>query len=141
MPYTAAVVKETLRTAQVVAYVPRVAAQQLQVPGGGPEMKAGCPFIVALGAIAGADPAHQPAAAGDLAAAAAAAGSSWDFQPERWLQPENAKSLALHQAPFGMGAHYCLGSQLALAELTAVLAELGRSYSLAADTNTEWKGD
>jgi cytochrome P450 len=152
MPYTTAVVKETLRTAQVVGYVPRVATQQLKVPNGGPEMKSGCPFIVALGAMAGSDPAHQPAAAAaadaadpaaaaGAAAAAAAAGSSWDFQPERWLQPEHAKSLALHQAPFGMGAHYCLGSQLALAELTAVLAELGRSYSLTANTDTEWRGE
>jgi cytochrome P450 len=148
MPYTTAVVKETLRTAQVVGYVPRVATQQLKVPNGGPEMKPGCPFIVALGAMAGSDPAHQPVdpadpAAADPAAAdpAAAAGSSWEFQPERWLQPEHAKSLALHQVPFGMGAHYCLGSQLAMAELTSVLAELGSSYSLTAKTDTEWKGE
>jgi hypothetical protein len=41
----------------------------------------------------------------------------------------------------GMGAHYCLGSQLALAELAAALAELGRSYSLTVERYTEWKGE
>jgi cytochrome P450 len=39
-----------------------------------------------------------------------------------------------------MGAHCSLGSQLVMAELTAVLAELGRSYRLTAKTDTEWKG-
>lgn len=140
MPYTTAVVKETLRTAQVIGYVPRVATQALKVPGGGPELQSGCPFIVALGAMAASDPAAAAAAvsAAGQGSPDSQAGTVQDFRPERWLQPELAKSLALHQAPFGMGAHYCLGSQLAMAELTAVLAELARSYSLTADTDTDW---
>jgi cytochrome P450 len=141
MPYTTAVVKETLRTAQVVGYVPRVATQPLKVPGGGPNIQSGCPFIVALGAMSATDPAVA-AAAGSASGPSpdSQAGTVQDFRPERWLQPEHAKSLALHQAPFGMGAHYCLGSHLAMAELTAVLAELSRHYSLSADTNTTWQG-
>ncbi|KAF6251874.1 cytochrome P450 [Scenedesmus sp. NREL 46B-D3] len=138
MPYTTAVVKETLRTAQVIGYVPRVATQPLKVPGGGPELKSGCPFIVALGAISAADPAAAAGSASGLGPDSQA-GSVQDFRPERWLEAEHAKSLALHQAPFGMGAHYCLGSHLAMAELTAVLSELGRSYSMTADTNTDWQ--
>lgn len=143
MPYTTAVVKETLRTAQVIGYVPRVATQALKVPGGGPELQSGCPFIVALGAMAASDPAAAAAAvsAAGQGSPDSQAGTVQDFRPERWLQPELAKSLALHQAPFGMGAHYCLGSQLAMAELTAVLAELARSYSLTADTDTDWPGE
>jgi cytochrome P450 len=112
MSYTTAVVKETLRTAQVIGYVPRVATQPLKVPGGGPDIQSGCPFIVALGAISASDPAAaNPTAADALghSADSQAGAAQQDFRPERWLQPEHAKSLALHQAPFGMGAHYCLG--------------------------------
>lgn len=58
MPYTQAVVKETLRSAQIIAYVPRVATRELQVPGG-PTLPAGCPFIMALSAISASDPALQ----------------------------------------------------------------------------------
>jgi cytochrome P450 len=38
-----------------------------------------------------------------------------------------------------MGQRTCLGINLALAEMAAVLSELGRSYSLTADWQTEWK--
>lgn len=68
----------------------------------------------------------------------AVAPSKDTFDPDRWLNPDNAKTLALHQAPFGMGLHYCLGSQLAQAELTAVLTEVARSYIVVADVDTKW---
>jgi len=56
MPYTLAVVKETLRLAQIIAYMPRMATQELSVPGG-PTLPAGCPFLIAMAAISGSDPA------------------------------------------------------------------------------------
>lgn len=57
----------------------------------------------------------------------------------RWLDPANAKSLAQHQLPFGTGQRTCLGMNLAYAEMAAFLSELGRTYTLAADTATEWR--
>lgn len=47
MPYTLAVIKETLRLAQIIPYMPRMATQELPVPGG-PTLPAGCPFLVAM---------------------------------------------------------------------------------------------
>lgn len=73
MPYTKAVVKETLRAAQIIAYVPRVATRELKVPGG-PTLPAGCPFIMALSAISASDPALQKT------------GDAEQFKPERCVQ-------------------------------------------------------
>jgi cytochrome P450 len=70
MPYAMAVTKETLRLAQIVAYVPRMATKDLPVPGG-PTLSAGCPFLVALSVISRADPALQQAA------------DQEEFRPER----------------------------------------------------------
>jgi cytochrome P450 len=58
MPYTLAVVKESLRLAAIIAYVPRLATQELHVPHG-PTLPAGCPFIMALAALGASDPALQ----------------------------------------------------------------------------------
>ncbi|KAF8064654.1 DED1 [Scenedesmus sp. PABB004] len=117
LPYSAAVARETLRTAQVVSLVPRTATRELPAHGGGPAVPAGCPFIVALAAMSAADPALR----GDPGA----------FEPERWLDAELARSAA--QMPFGHGTHYCVGSQLALAELAAVIASLARRWRVDAD--------
>jgi hypothetical protein len=57
----------------------------------------------------------------------------------RWLEPGAARSLSQYQLPFGTGQRTCLGMNLANAEMIAVLAELSRSYTLAADWQTDWK--
>eukprot|EP00878_Enallax_costatus_P016211 GHUV01017004.1.p1 GENE.GHUV01017004.1~~GHUV01017004.1.p1 ORF type:complete len:388 (+),score=77.49 GHUV01017004.1:1042-2205(+) len=124
MPYTQAVIKETLRTAQVVPYVPRSAKKPLRSQSGEQVVPSGCPFIVAFSQMSIKDPAVSP--------------DPEQFKPERWLDPKNAKNYALHQAPFGMGLHYCLGSQLAQAELTAILTEVARNYDIVAEVDTEW---
>lgn len=59
--------------------------------------------------------------------------------PHRWLDPAAAQSLSQYQMPFGTGQRTCLGINLAYAEMAAVLAELGRCYSLTADWQTDWK--
>lgn len=59
--------------------------------------------------------------------------------PCRWFDPANAKTLSQYQLPFGTGQRTCIGMNLAYAEMAAVLAELGRTYTLQADTATEWK--
>ena len=56
MPYSMAVIKEVLRLAQIIAYVPRMATREVAVPGG-PTLPSACPFLVALAAISAADPA------------------------------------------------------------------------------------
>jgi hypothetical protein len=61
-----------------------------------------------------------------------------EFVPERWLDPDNAKSLAQNQMPFGVGQHYCLGWSLALTELTCFMVELARSYELQVEVDTKW---
>lgn len=119
MPFTTAVVREALRCSQVVAYVPRVATRELPLPNGGPTLPAGCPFLLVLSAMSDSDPALQ------------ASGDAGVFRPGRWLEStEAAKSLAHHQLPFGAGQRTCLGINLALGEMTVLLAELGRSYTL-----------
>jgi cytochrome P450 len=61
MPYTIAVIKETLRLAQIISVVPRLATKDLPVPGG-PTLRAGCPFLINLEAISKSDPAVQQTA-------------------------------------------------------------------------------
>lgn len=125
MPYTTAVAREVLRLAQIVAYAPRVATRAVPGHAGSPGVPSGCPFILALSSISSADP--------------AVAGDAEQLRPERWLDPANTKSLQQHQLPFGVGQHYCVGSNLAMAELTAVLAEVGRSWQVSLDDqDVEW---
>lgn len=41
--------------------------------------------------------------------------------------------------PWGYGQHFCLGSTLATAELTAALSVLARGYELIADADVVWE--
>ena len=45
------------------------------------------------------------------------------FKPERWLNPSTRPSEFM---PFGYGSRYCLGSNLAIAEMKVFLALLAR---------------
>eukprot|EP00879_Flechtneria_rotunda_P028024 GHRR01030098.1.p1 GENE.GHRR01030098.1~~GHRR01030098.1.p1 ORF type:complete len:391 (+),score=127.16 GHRR01030098.1:664-1836(+) len=123
VPYTAAVLKETLRMSQIIGAIPRVATQPLQTPGA-PTVPSGCPFAVVLFAMSDSDP--------------AVAADKQSFRPERWLDPANARSLAQHQMPFGVGQHYCIGSNLAQAEMTAFVAQIALHYSIEVESNTKW---
>eukprot|EP00879_Flechtneria_rotunda_P003605 GHRR01003841.1.p1 GENE.GHRR01003841.1~~GHRR01003841.1.p1 ORF type:complete len:402 (+),score=99.42 GHRR01003841.1:454-1659(+) len=124
MKYTAAVVKETLRLAHVIAYIPRHTTKDIQAPTNGPRVPSGCPFVMALAAISSADP--------------AVATDAEEFRPERWLDQANSKTLSQYQLPFGIGQHYCVGSHLAQAELTAVISELASGYKPTVDPDVEW---
>jgi cytochrome P450 len=131
MPYTAACIKEALRTGQIVPMVPREATQAL-TGRDCPDVPAGCPFLAAFCAISAADP--------------AVAADAGEFRPERWLvaKSEAAASLALHNMPFGAGQHACLGYHLGLAELSVLLFELsvgGFAVWLArGESSTRWMG-
>lgn len=129
MPYTVATAKETIRLARIVTGLFRKTTKPvegLSSHKAAPSIPSGCPFFVATGAIAEADPAllNDP--------------DSQKFKPERWLDPKAAKSMAVNQLPFGYGPHFCLGSHLATAELTAASIVLARGYQLAADADVAW---
>ncbi|CAD7702089.1 unnamed protein product, partial [Ostreobium quekettii] len=50
------------------------------------------------------------------------------FRPERFLEPGADKFAMFY--PFGMGAHMCLGKELALIETRVMLALLARDYEV-----------
>ena len=63
------------------------------------------------------------------------------FQPERWLSPETKPGEFL---PFGTGAHFCLGYNLAYAEMKIFLAMAARKMNFelsgsAAKEPVEWQ--
>eukprot|EP00878_Enallax_costatus_P042042 GHUV01049000.1.p1 GENE.GHUV01049000.1~~GHUV01049000.1.p1 ORF type:complete len:182 (+),score=56.49 GHUV01049000.1:191-736(+) len=129
MQYTTATTKELIRLARIIIGVFRKTTKPIEVFGGhrtAPPIPSGCPFFVAMGAISVEDPALRD----DPDAEA--------FKPERWLSPKTAKSLAVNQMPWGYGQHFCLGSNLATAELTAALTVLARGYELRADVDVDW---
>lgn len=79
-------------------------------------MIAGCPFVMAWGAMSDRD----PAVAEDPSV----------FRPERWLDPKNIPTLNEYQIPMGKGTHGCPGHRLARATLLAVVREVGLKYSV-----------
>ena len=134
-PYASAVIRETLRMRMIVSGVMRKAEKDLELPGG-QTIPSGCPVMVAFSAMAEREPAWQ--------------GDAEEFKPERFLTgggggSNSAVSLAAQPPsfnPFGIGTRYCLGSHLALAEMGAVVAELGRlaaSHGLEVEQPGRWE--
>jgi cytochrome P450 len=66
-----------------------------------------------------------------------------NFDPEAWTGPERfdiAQERNATQMTFGSGIHFCLGANLARAELAEALAALAaRMPNLAVDGSIEWK--
>ncbi|OQD78869.1 hypothetical protein PENANT_c075G09019 [Penicillium antarcticum] len=52
------------------------------------------------------------------------------FNPDRWLNPE-AKSLEQYLCAFSKGARMCLGQNVALAEVTIIMAYMFRSFRMS----------
>jgi cytochrome P450 len=52
-----------------------------------------------------------------------------EFKPDRWLEKERIPDWAF--LPFGGGGHACIGSKLALLELTTMIALLIRSFDVS----------
>ncbi|GBF88017.1 hypothetical protein Rsub_00729 [Raphidocelis subcapitata] len=134
-PYAAAVVRETLRMRLIVPGVMRKAEKDVQLAGG-LSIPKGCPVLVAFSAIADREPAWEA--------------DRGEFRPERFLTGGSGGSggpeaLAPQPAgfnPFGIGTRYCLGSHLALAEMGAMVAELGRlagSHALEVEQPGRWE--
>ncbi|GBF88018.1 cytochrome P450 [Raphidocelis subcapitata] len=137
-PYATAVIRETLRIRPVVAGAMRTAVRDVELPGG-LVIPRGCPMAVAFSAMAAREPAWQA--------------DRGEFRPERFLTGGGSgsggsggpESLAPQPAgfnPFGIGTRYCLGSHLALAEMGAMVAELGRlggSHALEVEQPGRWE--
>eukprot|EP00878_Enallax_costatus_P041537 GHUV01048343.1.p1 GENE.GHUV01048343.1~~GHUV01048343.1.p1 ORF type:complete len:522 (+),score=119.33 GHUV01048343.1:83-1648(+) len=127
MPYTDAVIKETLRLHTVVHGLNRVAARDFEL--GGYLVPQGMELYLPLAHIAHEDPrwTDEPAES-NL--------NPRRFSPERFLALKGQKRG--WQMPFGHGSRHCLGYTLAMAEMRVFLALLARGYNFTADPGTEY---
>eukprot|EP00803_Ostreobium_quekettii_P004081 evm.model.scf_654.1 EVM.evm.TU.scf_654.1 scf_654:5501-12658(+) len=112
MPFAEVVVKEGLRTNPVAPFTFKFAEESFEL--GGYHIPAGWKVLVGAGfTMRYMDGRWRDADA---------------FRPERFLEP-GADRLDTFLA-FGMGAHMCLGKELALTELRVMLAVLARGYEV-----------
>jgi cytochrome P450 len=121
LPYTEAVLKETMRLMPPVSLLNRIAAEDTQL--GGYAIPKGTSVLVTLTAIMR-DPAHFP--------------EPLAFRPERFLAGGDSGSVAaamtahpLAWAPFGAGPRQCVGARFAAQEAVLALAVLTRDVDVA----------
>ncbi|CAD7696933.1 unnamed protein product [Ostreobium quekettii] len=112
MVYAMAVVKEGLRAQPMVPFVFKRVEESVEL--GGYQIPVGTQIIPGAGFTTR----HLDGRWSDGDA----------FRPERYLEPEadNMGSFA----PFGMGAHTCLGKELGLIQMRVLLAVLARDYEV-----------
>eukprot|EP00566_Odontella_aurita_P005548 CAMPEP_0113543518 /NCGR_PEP_ID=MMETSP0015_2-20120614/10201_1 /TAXON_ID=2838 /ORGANISM="Odontella" /LENGTH=580 /DNA_ID=CAMNT_0000443683 /DNA_START=62 /DNA_END=1804 /DNA_ORIENTATION=- /assembly_acc=CAM_ASM_000160 len=130
-PYLEAVIKESMRMRAISGGIPRKAIKTLVVDGKQiPEGWLIDPSPLLTHEL---DPKTSEEAGAHVDAVTG-------FNPERWLKEETKPSE--DYMPFGAGPRFCLGYNLALAEMKVFLAVLARkiSYSLDKKENIEWKG-
>ena len=112
LPFTTAVVRETLRLYPPQWLLTRTASAPTAV--GGYRIPAGCEVLICPYLI------HRDP-------------RWWDrpeqFEPSRWLGREQPHARYAY-LPFGAGPRICPGSQLAIAHLTVLTALLARDYDL-----------
>eukprot|EP00879_Flechtneria_rotunda_P007705 GHRR01008078.1.p1 GENE.GHRR01008078.1~~GHRR01008078.1.p1 ORF type:complete len:426 (+),score=141.85 GHRR01008078.1:697-1974(+) len=125
MPYADAVIRETLRRTPVVEGLFRMAVEDF--PLGEYAVPKDMHLLLPLKYLAETDP-RWVNETGDLHPAV--------FHPDRMMTPEGQKPG--QQMPFGHGSRYCLGANLAMAEMKVLLALMARYYSFTADNKTEW---
>jgi len=129
-PYLEGVIKEAMRLKPVAGGIPRITKETMIVEG--TQIPKGWMINWSIGLTHELDPktyqedgSHMDVKTG--------------FQPERWLEESTAPSDFI---PMGAGPRYCLGANLAYAEMKAFLAVLARSvdFELAGNTdNLKWK--
>lgn len=108
-----ALTAETLRLKPVAPLTGGTALEEVQVAGH--RFAAGTDFIIP----------HRVNALSEAHYAEAAA-----FKPERWLDPAQPHFVQSAPMPFGGGQRICPGRNLAQAEIRAVAAMLGRSFTV-----------
>jgi cytochrome P450 len=118
LPFTLAVFRETLRLYPPVGFLPRETAHDTKMRK--KEMPKGCPVMVSPWTMHRHERIwHRPG----------------DFQPERFLDGQEAAAIKEAYLPFGMGPRVCIGQAFAIQEAMLVLATVVRRYRLSPAAN------
>lgn len=128
-PYLDAVIKESMRIRTISGGIPRKTTKTLVVDGKQiPEGWLVDPSPLLTHEL---DPKTREEGSAHMDAVAG-------FSPERWLNDDTKPSS--EYMPFGYGPRYCLGSNLAMAEMKVFLATLARkiSFKLDREKDIEW---
>ncbi|MFZ5879491.1 MAG: cytochrome P450 [Chloroflexota bacterium] len=113
LPYTRAVIKETLRMRPPAWTIGRQAMQDCEI--GGQEIPAGATVLLSQWVMH-----HDPRFYGDPQA----------FRPERWLESEQALIPRYAFFPFGGGERVCIGEHFAWTEAVVALALAVRNWQV-----------
>jgi cytochrome P450 len=113
LPYTKALVEETLRMYPPAYYIQRQLVKDMDMQGY--RLQKGCVILTSVFAL------HKNP-------------DYWDqpehFDPDRFSSQNSDKVRKGAYMPFGMGQRICIGNQFALLEMAAVLAVMGRQFHL-----------
>ena len=116
LPYTAAVIAESMRLFPPVYVIGREATTELEL--GGYRVKPGYTVLMSQW-VNHRDPKYFP--------------DPEDFRPERWQDGLAKRLPKFAYYPFGGGQRICVGSTFALIEATIVLAAVGQHYRFTVD--------
>ncbi|CAH0697157.1 unnamed protein product [Spodoptera exigua] len=117
--YLEAVIKEVLRTYNVVPLIARNIDNDIVLPKY--TLRAGSICILSLYGL------HRHSSWGPDAK---------EFNPERWLNPATLPSTSNVFAPFGIGKRICIGKQYAMMSLKTSLAHIVRKFQVSGDIST-----
>jgi len=118
LPYTAAVINESMRLYPPVYVIGREALVDLEL--GGYRVKRGYTVLMSQW-VNHRDPKYFP--------------EPEQFLPERWLNGLASRLPKFAYYPFGGGQRICIGSHFALMEAAIVLATVGQQYRFTLDPN------
>jgi cytochrome P450 len=118
LPYTAAVIAESMRLFPPVYVIGREATTELEL--GGYRVKPGYSVLMSQW-VNHRDQNFFP--------------DPEEFRPERWLDGLAKRLPKFAYYPFGGGQRICVGSTFALIEATIILAAVGQHYRFTVDTD------
>ena len=116
LPYTAAVIAESMRLFPPVYVIGREATTELEL--GGYRVKPGYTVLMSQW-VNHRDPQHFP--------------EPEEFRPERWEHGFSKRIPKFAYYPFGGGQRICVGSAFALMEAAIILAAVGQQYRFTLD--------
>lgn len=124
MPYTTAIVKETLRQKGIVSHVWRKALVDIEL--GGYRIPKGWKMNLDIWKVLLDDP-RWADQTDELAPS--------KFNPSRWMTEEGQSGLDKSWIPFGGGARKCMGYNFAIMEIKVILSVLARKYDWSVDVH------
>lgn len=124
MPYTTAIVKETLRQKGIVSSVWRKALVDIEL--GGYRIPKGWRMNLDIWKVLLDDP-RWVDQENEFAPGR--------FNPDRWLTEEGQSGLDKYWIPFGGGARKCMGYNFAILEIKVILSVLAREYDWTLDVH------